>query len=149
MTSTITASIPFGVSVLVFCALVFLFHMERRRGNRLFAVSLREKIDALVNDAGAFLQRQWRHLVRYVLQLSWYYSLHSLLKNLLKLLVAVYTFFEQLFEKNRKRTRALRAEKKELHASNHLRQMSEHQEETALTATQKRRLRKRKLEERH
>lgn len=86
------------------------------------------------------------HFMRYMVQLNWYYSIHSVLRTILRSLVAAYTFFENIFERNRKRTKELRAEKKQLSEQNHLRQMADHRESTALTPAEQRRLRKKTLE---
>jgi hypothetical protein len=81
-----------------------------------------------------------------MVQLNWYYSIHSVLSAVLRGLIAVYTFFENIFERNRRRTKELRAEKRQLSELNHLRQMTDHRETTALSPAEQRRLRKRTLE---
>jgi hypothetical protein len=59
--------------------------------------------------------------------------------------VAFYAYFENMFENNRKRTKQLRAEKKQLSESNHLQQMADYRKETALTASQQKKLKDKKL----
>jgi len=143
------ALILFGVSVFLFIAMIIMVQKERRHGRRLFAHRVRSWLDDRVNACEASLARSWEHFVKYILQLNWYYSIHSVLRTILRLIVAFYTYFENIFERNRKRTKELRAEKRQLHALNHLRQMAEHKANTALTPAEQRRLRKKKLEERH
>lgn len=119
---------------------------ERRTGRRFFAVGLRSWLDGVVEIIGARIMQSVTHFMRYMVQLNWYYSIHSVLRTVLRGLVAVYTFFEHLFERNRKRTKELRAEKRQLSELNHLRQMADHRENTALTPAEQRRLRKKTLE---
>jgi len=61
------------------------------------------------------------------------------------MLVTFYTYFENIFENNRKRTKQLRAEKRELNEFNHLQQMTDHRKETALTASQQKKLKDKNL----
>ena len=140
-----TATITLVVSSLVFLVLTLLVHKERRRGRRFFAVRLRSWLDIKVSAGSELLLRGWEHFNKYIVQLNWYYSIHSVLKTLLRTLVAFYTYFESIFENNRKRTKQLRAEKRELSEFNHLQQMSDHRKETALTSSQQKRLKDKKL----
>ena len=141
------AAITFAISFSVFAVLLFVVMAERRREGRFFASRAREWLDVKIDRLGAWLVRSWEHFVKYVVQLNWYYSIHGVLRTMLRAIVAVYTKFENVFERNRARTKQLRREKLELSEMNHLRQMAEHKEETALTAAEKRKLRKKKLEE--
>jgi len=134
---------------LVFCAWSLLVYKERAAGRRLFAVSIRSWLDEKLTIISQKLYRSWDHFVKYILQLNWYYSIHSILRTVLKGTVAFYNYFETAFERNRSRTKQLRIEKRELSEVNHLQQMADHKESTALTPAQQRRLRKKKLEEKH
>jgi hypothetical protein len=60
-----------------------------------------------------------------------------------------YASFEKIFERNRNRTKKLRMEKRQLNSINHLSQMADHKVDTALTPAQKKKLRHKKLEEKH
>lgn len=146
ITSTTTA---FTVSVFVFFILLAVVYRERRRGRRFFAAGLRSWLDVRAETAGKWVIRSWEHFIKYIVQLNWYYSIHSVLKTTLKMIVAFYSYFENIFERNRMRTKQLRAEKRQLSELNHLRQMAEHKEDTALTPAQKKKLKQKKLEERH
>lgn len=141
-----SALIAFSVNSLIFLVLVGVTRQERRRGRRFFAVGVRAWLDGVVETLGERLAKGTDYFVRYFVQLNWYYSIHSVLRTLLRGLVTVYTYFENLFERNRKRTKKLRREKHELSEHNHLQQMAKHKEETALTPAQQRKLRKRILE---
>lgn len=139
----------FGISLIVFLATWLLLLKERRMHRRLFASSVRTWLDQIIERLAKRIATSFEHFVKYVVQLHWYYSIHSILKALLRTIVATYNYFELVFERNRNRTKELRAEKRQLHELHHLRQMAEHKKEVALTAAQKRKLRHKKLEERH
>jgi len=135
--------------VVLFCVWAFLVYRERKSGRRYFAAGLRGWLDEKLTHVIGKLSRSWEHFVKYILQLNWYYSIHSVLRAILRGTVAFYTYFENIFERNRSRTKQLRAERREISEANHLRQMTEHKERTALSPAQQRKLRKKKLEEKH
>ena len=134
------------VSLATFLLLAVFTQQERRRGKRFFATRARAWLDRIVDGGSRLLLKKIDHFIKYIVQLSWYYGLHSLLKGLLKGMIAVYTYFEDLFERNRVHTKQLRAEKKQLGKYNHLRQIANHRQETALSATEQQKLMKKKLE---
>lgn len=134
------------ISLVTFLVLAVVTQIERRRGRRLFASGLRNWLDRAVDTISRVLIRSFNHFTRYIIQLNWYYSIHSVLRTLLRTMIAIYTYFENLFERNRARTKRLRAEKKQLSEYNHLQQMANHRVETALTPTQQQKLRTRTLE---
>ena len=138
-----------GISVSVFFFLLVIVGLERRRGRRFIAVRLRGWLDEKVNNVGSSIIRNWEHFLKYILQLHWYYSIHSVLRTCLRFITAFYAYFENLFERNRNRTKQLRAEKRQLNEMNHLHQMAEHKEDTALTPSQKKKLRNKQLEGKH
>ena len=144
-----SAATIFVISIFVFLILLLVVQIERRRGRRFFASRARAWLDDKADRIGKWIVTSWDHFIKYIVQLHWYYSIHSLLRGILKLIVAFYSYFEHVFERNRKRTKQLRAEKRQLGELNHLQQMAEHKEDTALTPVQKRKLRQKKLEEKH
>jgi len=123
--------------------------VERKKQKRLFATSVRGWFDKKISGFEMWVIRTWNHFVRYVVQLNWYYSIHSVLKTLLLTIQMCYASFEKIFERNRNRTKKLRMEKRQLNTVNHLSQMADHKEDTALTPAQKKKLRHKKLEEKH
>jgi hypothetical protein len=143
---TLSALTAFLTSLGIFMVLLVLLKLERDRRRRLIATRLRSFLDTLVERSTRRLETIVRHFLRYIVQLHWYYGIHSILRALLRGMVALYTYLETVFERNRARTKLLRAEKRQLHELNHLRQMAEHREETALTPSQQQKLRHRKLE---
>jgi hypothetical protein len=146
----IQAAVTFFVmSIGVFALMLILVQVERKKQKRLFAAKLRGWLDKKIKGFELWLVRTWNHFVRYVLQLNWYYSIHSILKTLLLAIQMFYTSFEKIFERNRNRTKKLRMEKRQLNSLNHLSQMADHKVDTALSPAQKKKLRHKKLEEKH
>lgn len=143
VTSALTA---FLASIIALVMLVVVTQKERRRGRRFFASGLRSWLDRVVATLEQRVIRSFDHFMKYIVQLNWYYSIHAVLRAILKGLVAVYTYFESIFERNRKRTKELRAEKRQLNELNHLRQMAAHKKDTALSSAEKQRLRQKTLE---
>lgn len=142
----LTPLTTFIASATVFVALALFVYIEQKRGRRIFLGGLRGGIDVLLVKFVRWCKEQWKHFVRYILQLGWYYSIHSLLRTVLRVLVATYDYIEAHFERNRLRTKDLRAEKQQ-RGDGHLSAMAEHKAEVALTKRQQQALRKKKLEE--
>ena len=141
-----TAVTAFAVSLFTFLVLAIMTRQERRRGRRFFAAAVREWLDMIVERVANWWGRSWDHFAKYWVQLNWYYGIHGLLRAFLRGIVKIYTYFENMFERNRVRAKQLRKEKREIDELNHLRQMAVHKEETALTPAQQRKLRKKQLE---
>ena len=121
--------------------------LEEKRQERFILKSLRAGFDTIVSNIFLYLQKKIRYIVRHTIKLSWYYSLHSALKAVLTILVGIYDRLEGVFIQNRERARGLRAEKKAfLKETNHLTAISDHKASTALTPSQKKKLRAKKLE---
>ncbi len=141
-----TALTAFSISLAVFILLIFLQRQERRRERRFFAIGLRQWFDNIVDKVTRGFANGFGHFSKYVVQLNWYYSIHALLRTWLRVLVSVYTFFENIFEQNRYRTKKLRAEKRKNKIPTHLEEVAEHQRDTALSPKQQEQLRDKKLE---
>ncbi|MCB9814219.1 hypothetical protein H6784_02260 [Candidatus Nomurabacteria bacterium] len=144
-----TAAIYCVISIVVFLVFVTIVYKEGKRGRRFFATGIRNWLDDKIDAFGNWLLRSLEHFVKYIVQLHWYYSIHSVLKTLLQVLVKFYTIFETIFERNRARAKQLRSEKKKLNSTNHLSQMAAHKEDTELTPAQKKKLRHKNLEGKH
>ena len=130
----------FLISLSVFIVLLGLFRQEQRRGRRLVAARARAALDRSVESVTARITKSVTHFVRYIVQLSWYYSIHSVLRTLLRGIVTAYEYLESIFERNRERAKQLRAEKRQLAELNHLRQMAAHRADTALTPKEQQKL---------
>lgn len=140
--------IVFVTSAALFVVLVMYVQAERKSGKRFILSRMRGAADVSLVKFNAWLKRQWKHFVRYFLQLGWYYSLHSFLRTIMAVLVAAYDFLEAHFERNRTKTKHLRAEKRQ-HIDTHFSAVAEHKAEMALTPKQQEKLREKKLEEKH
>lgn len=144
--TAITTCITFLVLFVVMAVLV---RVEESKRRRVVLVGARNFLDRKIVALYTWFDNLWHHFVRYVVQLGWYYSIHSLLRTVLRVLVSVYTYIETMFEKNRERTKHLRKERKQKIKQTHLTQIADHQAETALTQAEQVALRKQKLEEDH
>lgn len=126
-----------SASVVVFITLLLVVQAEQKRGKRFLFGGLRGWLDRMIGGVERRVGRWSQHFSRYVIQLGWYYSLHSFLRAVLKMLVSFYERVERIFEANRKRTKELRSEKSQMTKS-HLTEMAAHKEQTALTPAQQR-----------
>lgn len=141
-----TAAIAFGSSLVIFLVLLVVTQRERSGGTRVVAAQVRQRLDIVVDRVSLRIKRGLEHFVKYIVQLRWYYSIHALLRGILRFIVAAYDYFERIFERNRDRAKQLRQEKQQLNVEHHLQQVAIHKADTALTPAQKRKLRDRKLE---
>jgi hypothetical protein len=143
----VTAGWVFLTLFLCFLSSTLVVSIENRRGQRFILPRFRDWLDQTIDRIVAYIEQKFRYLLRHSIQLSWYYSIHSTLKAAMVLLIKTYDSLEDLFLKNRDRAKVLRAERRKLQATdNHLTAISEHKATTALTATQKKKLRDKKLE---
>jgi hypothetical protein len=144
------ATVVFLVSAVVFAGYAFLVSLEEKNARRFACGHLRGRLDRYLERTGHQFENHWKHISRYILQLGWYYSVHSILRTILGALVSVYTFIENIFERNRVRTKQLRKEfKRQLHKKTHLTVIAEHKEETTLSASEQEALKTKKLEQDH
>jgi hypothetical protein len=144
-----TAGIIFASSSILFIAFAIMVRIEHAKARRLVGGPLRASLDKRIMRIEQKWSNNWKHVSMYVVQLGWYYSIHSLLRTILRVLVSVYTYIEQIFEKNRLRTKEIRKEFKRHVAQSHLTHMAHHKENTALSPKEKTELRSRKLENDH
>lgn len=144
----ITAGPLLLLSVILLAVYSLVTSLEERRQERFIFKSLRAGLDRTVDAVYLYLQKKLHYIIRHTIKLSWYYSIHSALKATLTLLVGAYDRLEGVFIQNRELARGLRAEKKALlrKEANHLTVISEHKASTALTTSQKKKLRAKKLE---
>jgi hypothetical protein len=128
---------------------------EIERRERLWGVRIRALADRGVTALQYYVAATWHYIDRHVIRLSWYYSLHSFLQLILRVVVSVYDYLESWFHHNRQRARALRKERRQkrriatradVPGDPHLREIAEHKAETALSEKQKQKLKTKKLE---
>lgn len=144
-----TAGLIFLASVVLFGVGAFMARSEEKRARRLVGARVRASLDTGIIRFEERFARRWRHMMRYIVQLGWYYSIHSLLAGLMRVLVSIYDSIEQVFEQNRTRTRELRKEFKHHRQQSHLTEIAEHRESTALSHEEQVALRHKKLTEDH
>ena len=144
------AAIIFSVSTAAFVGYAFLVTLEERKARRFIGGRFRERLDVQFEHVGQQFEHHFKHVSRYLLQLGWYYSVHSILRTVLTALVSSYNYIEGIFERNRLRTKELRKEfKLQLHRKSHLSHIADHKAETALSEEDKEVLKTRKLEQDH
>jgi len=144
-----SALITFSTSLALFFVLAIFVQIEHACGRRFVAVQFRNWLDIKVVRASKVWHESVNHFMRYIVQLGWYYSIHSLLRTILRVLVSMYAYIEDIFERNRTRTKQLRLERKKRTKQTHLTQIADHRIETALSPDQQKQLRKKKLEHDH
>ncbi len=136
----------FLISASLFVVWSFVTRQEQVRGSRLFLSGLRARCDSVFEAVYLYLRERVRRIVRHTIKLSWYYSLHSALRAILTILVKLYDSLELVFINNRENARKLRAEKRGVTGvKSHLTMISEHKAESALTPSQKKKLKAKRL----
>ena len=123
-------------ATVLFVICSWLFTVEAVRSKRLVAAKVRTSLDLYLQSVSTSLEKKAIYVGRYIITLSWYYSLHALLKLILQFLAGVYTVIEALLHRNRARARTIRTERKRAERS-HLTALAEHKIETKLTDNQK------------
>lgn len=142
----VSAAPLFLISICVFVFYAIFVTIENRRGRRLLFSSLRGWIDAVIVKIYNKLSFWFRYLGRHIIKLSWYYSIHRFLRFILTLLVKSYDGLEKIFLQNHNRAKVIKKEKKLMEKDNHLHQMVDHKANTALSASEKKKLLNKKLE---
>jgi hypothetical protein len=130
ITTAITTSVTL---VVLFVVVAVVVRVEDNRGRRVILASLRDSLDVALHRFHLWLDNTWSHFMKYVVQLGWYYSIHSLLRAILSVLVSVYTYVEAVFERNREKTKLLRRERKQKQHT-HFSQIADHKADVALTS---------------
>jgi 4-hydroxybenzoate polyprenyltransferase len=144
-----TPFLTFITSAAAFFMFAVIIKMEERRGRRFAGDRIRVVCDTVVERTAFKLDSWWHHFTQYVLKLGWYYSLHSLLRTLLQVLVSTYTIIENVFERNRAKTKALRMELKKQLKQTHFTKIATHKAETSLSTEEQERIKREKLEYEH
>ncbi len=134
-----TPFIYVGILVFIFSGYLYVCVKEEKRGSRLWLAGFRDVLDRWLDKLFAYLEHLVRYVIKYVITLSWYYSLHAFLMIVLRSVAKVYYMIESVVINNRDRARQLRKEKRT--TINHLTQIAEHKEEKKLTPLE---MRKRK-----
>lgn len=135
----------FLLSLSLFLVVAFITRQETVRGKRFVLATFRGWCDKVLGTMCVQAERKLETMVRHTIKLSWYYSIHSTLRAVLTMLVKMYDRLERIFMSNKERAKVLRAEKRALQNPNHLTAISEHKASTALTPSQKKKLKAEKL----
>ena len=143
------ALLTFSISTVLFMLIGIVVQAEQFRARRFFLAQNRASLDVQFTKTGQRWRYYWNHFTQYIVKLGWYYGMHSLLRTILNLLVSMYSYVEDRFERNRKRTKKLRQERKRRTTHTHFTQIASHKVETALTPSQQHDLRTKKLEQDH
>ena len=139
----------FVTCLVLFVVVAVLVQAEQAKGRRIVLSSARAWLDEKIVSARKRLGNSWHHFSQYVVRLGWYYSIHSLLRTVLAMLVSAYTFLEGMFEKNREKTKELRLMKRKSLQQTHFSKIADHKAEVALTPDEQAKRRKDKLENNH
>lgn len=135
-------------SLVLFIALAVLVRIEQIRKRRIVMRRTRASFDRVIDWISARTSTTWEHFVKYMVQLGWYYSIHSLLRALLRIVVAAYEYLETKFERNRVRAKDLKTKRRtNTTRESHLTEMAAHKVDTALTPEEEDELKERKLSE--
>ena len=119
--------------IMAFVAYALLCRYETKHQKRVFLARFRAILDAGIVSVATRIERSFRYVARYVIRLSWYYSLHATLMVALRSIAGVYHLIEAVLIKNRERARMLRKEKRKV---SHLDHIANHKEESKLSASE-------------
>jgi hypothetical protein len=136
----------FVISSVLFIAMTLVITLENKSNRRFVLTSTRDRLDSGILYVNAVIRAKYALILKRSLKLSWYYSLHTMLKAVMGLLVHSYDRLEQVVINNRARAKKVRAESRVLLQDNHLAEIEKHKQDTALTSKQKKKLRAEKLE---
>lgn len=133
-----------GASCVLFVVCSWVFAREKRTGRRFFLSSLRQWLDTIITTFVEYIHRSVVYVTKYIITLSWYYSLHAFLGVVLKFLASVYYLVENITHRNRDKARKIRQERKQGTRS-HLDMLVDHKDDTKLTEQQKKKLKDKAL----
>jgi hypothetical protein len=135
-------SLPLIVAGTSFVLLVIfsrLCTLEKKAGRRFILPTVRFALDNLIVSITTSVHRFFVYVTKYVITLSWYYSLHAFLGVTLKFLASIYYMVENITHRNRDKARKIRQERKQS-SRTHLEVLVDHKDETKLTEQQKKKL---------
>ena len=133
-----------GISFVLFVLCSWLLSREKTAQKRFFLPGLRNALDLFLSNLGQSIQNGITYIGKYIIKLSWYYSLHTFLRLILQFLAGVYYFVEKMLHKNRDRARKIRQDRKR-NSISHLGILVDHQTVNKLSEEQKKKLKDRSL----
>jgi hypothetical protein len=128
-----------GTSFILLVCFSRLFTLETRAGRRFMFPTLRYALDNVIVTIAKAIHSFFVYIVKYVITLSWYYSLHAFLAVTLKFLAGIYYVVENITHRNRDKARKIRQERKNSTRS-HLDVLTDHKDDTKLSEQQKKKL---------
>lgn len=135
--SPLTTALTFlSLTIAFFVVYAWMSAVEVGRGKRLILALPRRAVDSALSSLSESIHRKLVYVGRYMITLSWYYSLHAFLRISLQFIASIYTFIEAILHRNRDKARVIRKERKQAERS-HLTVLAEHKIETELTPHQK------------
>jgi len=140
------AGLIFLTSTGAFIVLAIFLSIENKLGRRIIFSGLRNWLDKVVDKIASVIGFYFRYLYRYIIKLSWYYSLHKFLRLILTVLVKTYDWLESVFINNKDRAKIIKKEKKELKQGNIFSAIAEHKKDTSFSEAEKKEFLKDKLE---
>jgi hypothetical protein len=129
----IVALIYVGVSIGVLLLLTFVYVVEDIKGERVFLLSLRAKLDAFFVYVLRRIELMMFSFSNGVVRLLLHYGAHTILKRVLAFIRGLEVRVEELVRKNRRIAKSIGA----LRSGGHLSALAEHKEEVALTDKEK------------
>jgi DNA-binding GntR family transcriptional regulator len=133
-----------GISFVLFILFARIFTLEERADKRFFLSFVRLSLDNILIDLFTQIKRISLYVGKYIITLSWYYSIHAFLQVVLKCIAGVYYFIEALLHRNRDKARKIRREKKQ-ETRSHLEVIADHKEDNKLSDQQKKQLKDKSL----
>lgn len=140
----LVALIIAGISFTLFIVCLLLFSREHNLNKRYFLSGVRQALDTLLVSVAHSFINGLTYVGKYIIKLSWYYSLHAFLRLALQFLASVYYIVEKLLHSNRDRARKIRQDRKR-NSISHLGILVDHQTVNKLSEEQKRKLKDRSL----
>lgn len=128
-----------GASFVLLLVFARLFTLEQRAGKRFVLPTLRFALDNMITTVTAASGRLFVYVSKYVITLSWYYSLHAFLAVVLRFISSIYYVVEGVTHRNRDRARKIRQERKR-ESKSHLEVLTDHQSDNKLTEQQKKKI---------
>lgn len=133
-----------SISFALFVVCVWVFSREQQTHKRFFLPGIRQALDRVLLTLSQSVQNGITYIGKYIIKLSWYYSLHAFLRLILQFLAGVYYFVEKMLHNNRDRARKIRQDRKR-NSISHLGILVDHQTVNKLSEEQKKKLKERSL----
>ena len=128
-----------GASFVLLIVFSWLFSRELIAGKRFVLPTVRFALDNALLALAAALHRFFIYITKYVITLSWYYSLHAFLGVVLKFIAGIYYVIENMTHRNRDKARKIRQERKQS-SRTHLELLVDHKDDTQLSESQKKKI---------